>query len=341
MPGDEEFALSIYQALRAQGGGAAEEISAASGLDAEQSERGWRRLRALGLVQDHGGSVEPVEPDTALIRTMDAFHANAAERVRTAATLQNATQTLMTVYRPAVAREASQVEVEFLADRRRKDRALQELNGTTRKFADSLHPGPMPPAQVLEDSLGRDAEMIARGVRVRAIYPQSLLQSTRSARYLSDLSELGAEVRLVDHAPFDLLIMDHMVACLPANPDDPPRSMILIRGAALIRTYVAMYEDYWLRSTPYEHGLSGQGDGESDLTPQERVVIRLMSDGLSDDQIARKMGVHRRTVQRAVAKLMERLQASSRFEAGLKLAQDREYARALRPPMTRPSAPVR
>lgn len=144
MPGDEEFALSIYQALRAQGGGAAEEISAAAGLDAEQSERGWRRLRALGLVQDHGGSVEPVEPDTALIRTMDAFHANAAERVRTAATLQNATQTLMTVYRPTVAREASQVEVEFLVDRRRKDRALQELNGTTRKFADSLHPGPMP-----------------------------------------------------------------------------------------------------------------------------------------------------------------------------------------------------
>ena len=45
MPGDEEFALSIYQALRAQGSGAVAEISAAAGLDADQSERGWRRLR--------------------------------------------------------------------------------------------------------------------------------------------------------------------------------------------------------------------------------------------------------------------------------------------------------
>jgi DNA-binding NarL/FixJ family response regulator len=57
------------------------------------------------------------------------------------------------------------------------------------------------------------------------------------------------------------------------------------------------------------------------------VIIRLMASGLSDDQIARKLGVHRRTVQRAIAKLMERLNASSRFEAGLKLAGDAEFAK--------------
>jgi hypothetical protein len=43
-------------------------------------------------------------------------------------------------------------------------------------------------------------------------------------------------------------------------------------------------------------------------------------------------------VQRAVAKLMERLHASSRFEAGLKLAQDPAYAAVLRGPGSRGAA---
>jgi DNA-binding NarL/FixJ family response regulator len=109
--------------------------------------------------------------------------------------------------------------------------------------------------------------------------------------------------------------------------------MLLVRGSALIRVLVGFYEDLWLRAVPYEQAHTQDGASvAAQLTVQERTVVRLLAGGLSDDQIARKMGVHRRTVQRAVAKLMERLHASSRFEAGLKLAQDPAYAAALRGP---------
>jgi DNA-binding CsgD family transcriptional regulator len=343
MPGVEEHALALYQALRAGGGGDVREIGATAGLDEEQAERGWRRLDELGLLQYEEGAVEAVEPDMALVRTMDAYHANAAEQVLKATSLQRVTQALMTVYRPAVAYETSKVELEYLRDRRSKNGALAMLNATSQVSADSLHPGPMPPMRVLAESLQRDAEIIARGVRVRAMYPQALLQIPKYVRYLTDLSELGAEVRLIDHAPFDLLIQDRETACIPGDPDDPGESsMILVHSAALVRSIAAIYDDYWLRALPFETGSSGTAgaDGETELTAQERVVIRLMAGGLSDDQVARKMGVHRRTVQRAVAKLMERLQAGSRFEAGLKLAQDSEFARALRPGPARPPVPA-
>jgi DNA-binding CsgD family transcriptional regulator len=344
MPGVEEHAVALYQALRAGGGGDARAIGEMAGLDEEQAERGWRRLDELGLLQCKEGIVEAVEPDMALVRTMDAYHANAAEQVLKATSLQRVTQALMTVYRPAVAYESSRVELEYLRDRRSKDSALAMLNATSRVSADSLHPGPMPPMHMLAASLRLDAEMIGRGVRVRALYPQSLLQTPKYVRYLADLAELGAEVRLIDHAPFDLLIQDRQTACLPVDPDDPGKSsMILVHSAALVQSIASIYDDYWLRALPFEvnpPGASG-ADGETELTAQERVVIRLLAGGLSDDQIARKMGVHRRTVQRAVAKLMERLQASSRFEAGLKLAQDSEFARALRPGPARPSVPSR
>jgi DNA-binding CsgD family transcriptional regulator len=195
---------------------------------------------------------------------------------------------------------------------------------------------------MLAGSLREDAKLIDRGVQVRAIYPHALLQNAKYARYLHDLSELGAEVRLLGHAPCDLLIFDRTFASLPADPADRDGGAILmIRGSALAASYLAFYEDFWLRAVPYEKAAGNGPPSGAELTPQERTVIRLMAGGLTDDQIARKMGVHRRTVQRAVSKLMERLHASSRFEAGLKLAQDPEFARTLRgapsaqPPSTR------
>ena len=330
MPGDEEVALAIYQALRAQGGiSSEEELCKAAGVDADQARRGRRRLHELGLVQVVDGVLEPVEPDTALVRTMDAYHANAAEQVRNATALQQLTQSLMTLYRPAVTRDASQVEVEYIVDRRRKDRTLVALETTTQRSVDAMHPGPMPSAQVLETSLERDVDTMERGVRLRAIYPLALLQSSRYSGYLQDLHDAGVDVRLLDHAPLDMIVHDRTAVCLPADPDHPGMAMLVVRGVALIRAYSAFYDDFWLRAVPWTTAQNGAG--ATGLTLQERAVIRLMAGGLSDDQIARKMGVHRRTVQRAVAKLMERLNASSRFEAGLKLGQDPELVKALRP----------
>jgi DNA-binding CsgD family transcriptional regulator/DNA-binding Lrp family transcriptional regulator len=329
MQGDEEPALTLYQALRAQGTAASEqdhELGRAAGLDPDQVERALARLRRLGLVRGDGA---PVEPDAALVTTMAAYQAHTAEQARNAVAFRELADSLLSVYRPAVAREASQVEVEYITGRPRKERALNGLNTLTRETCDSMHPGPMPPMEVLERSLRRDAAMIERGVRIRCLYPRAPLQGARYTAYLRELTGLGAQVRLIDHAPCDLLIRDGMTACLPADPQNAAESaMLLIQGAALVTTLSAVYEDYWLRATPYEQAVAGEPcSRETELSGQERVVIRLMAGGLSDDQIARKMGISRRTVQRAVTKLMARLQATSRFEAGLKLAQDPEFTR--------------
>jgi DNA-binding CsgD family transcriptional regulator len=334
MPGDDELALTVYQALRAHGSFASEaELGRAAGVGAEEARRGRLRLEDLGLLQQGDGLLEPVDPETALLRTMTAYQTSAAQQASTAAALQQLTESLMSVYRPAVAAEAAQVEVAYLTDRRHKDRTMTELAGTSRHRVDSMHPGPMPSPPVLEDSLRRDAQMRERRVRLRSIYPLSLLQSPRHVGYLERLSDLGAEVRLLDHAPCDLVIHDGEAACVPSDPGSPGGPMLLVRGSALIRVLVGFYEDLWLRAVPYEQAHTQDGASvAAQLTVQERTVVRLLAGGLSDDQIARKMGVHRRTVQRAVAKLMERLHASSRFEAGLKLAQDPAYAAALRGP---------
>ncbi|SDK53829.1 helix-turn-helix domain-containing protein [Nonomuraea jiangxiensis] len=64
------------------------------------------------------------------------------------------------------------------------------------------------------------------------------------------------------------------------------------------------------------HSLSG-----SPLSPREWQVLQLLAQGCTDEAVARNLGVSLRTVRRITADLMERLDARSRFQAGLKAAR--------------------
>jgi DNA-binding CsgD family transcriptional regulator len=336
-PREDLVALALYQALRRLGGGSPEAIRAAAGLNAAQAKRGWQRLEQLRLVRANGVAVEAVEPDAALMKATEAYRENAAEQVRNATELQQATDALVTVYRPAVARDDVEVAVEHFGDIRRKKQIFDNLTASSQISIDTIHPGPMPPMVVLEASLRQDRAQVARGVVLRNIYPMSLLQTPKHARYLHRLAELGSQLRLIDHAPHDLLIFDGVAACLTADPAEPRQAMTVVRGTTLLRNYVAMYEDLWLRAVPLAEMTAAPPPGEEPEsgTAQERNIVRLLTLGLSDDQIARRLGVSRRTVQRAIARLMDRLGATSRFEAGLKLAQTPEFAKAYRLPAPR------
>ncbi|WP_327289420.1 helix-turn-helix transcriptional regulator [Streptomyces sp. NBC_01198] len=323
---DEDAALALYEMLRTKGGIPSDDLYSAAGLDDAHNGRGWRRLNELGLVQIREGVAEAIDPDAALARAMDQYQINATEQLRSGVRLQRVTEALLSVYRPAVQRETSEVLVEFITEPRRKQRTRLDLSDAARTSCGSMHPGPMPSIEVLEASLEHDRTIMARGVRSRAIYPMSCLHSPKYARYLHTLADSGVELRLVDHAPFDMLTFDRDAAVLAADPERPSEAVIVIRGTALIRSFLAVYEDCWLRGLTLARATASTAE-DSEITGQERVIIRLMADGLSDDQIARKLGVHRRTVQRAIAKLMERLNATSRFEAGLKLANDAEFAK--------------
>ncbi|SFE26449.1 regulatory protein, luxR family [Actinacidiphila alni] len=328
---DIESAVAIYTAVAMRGGSARAGESGAgglgemAGLDDERLAAGLRTLTAMGLIRRVDGRIETVDPDAALAVAMDTYLGTAAAQLRNAAALSETTQALLTVFRPVVARLQEQVDVQHFEDPESRQSSVADIEASARETMDSLHPGPMPPDMaVLDKALVGDMAMIRRGVRVRALYLRSQLRVPKYAKYLHDLSDAGVNVRLVDHAAHDLLVMDRHTVVLPGIPHEHATSMTLVRGAVLARSYAALYEDYWLRAAPLSAVArpdSGDGPDGLGLTDQERSIIRLMANGCSDDRIARTLGVARRTVQRVMTKLMERLQVSSRFEVGLKLAQ--------------------
>jgi two-component system nitrate/nitrite response regulator NarL len=57
------------------------------------------------------------------------------------------------------------------------------------------------------------------------------------------------------------------------------------------------------------------GDGRSDLTPRELEVLRLISDGLSNQQIADHLVIEVGTVKNHVHSILQKLEVKSRQEA--------------------------
>jgi DNA-binding CsgD family transcriptional regulator len=315
----EDIGLALYQALRANGSTPPDKAAAGLGLTEAEAAMGWSELRKLGLIRPgrFPEEVDSVEPDTALVNLLvRQREALQSQRDALSAIVRDA-ESLMERYRPAVLRETADIEVELVSGDNRKRQLINDFNARISSSTGSMHPGPLPPAEVLVHSLAADAALIERGIKVRAIYGQSINSAPRQRKYLTELGATGVEVRLAPQVPFDLLIADAHSAILTANPDNPAEAIIVVRGAALIRSYIALYEDCWLRSVPYSAKSSGGFDTDTELTEQHRTTMRLLANGLTDERIARKLGVSLRTVSRLVSEIMRYLQADSRFQAGV------------------------
>jgi DNA-binding NarL/FixJ family response regulator len=75
-------------------------------------------------------------------------------------------------------------------------------------------------------------------------------------------------------------------------------------------------DQLWANSSP-----GTRRQHPADQTPRHHKVLRLLADGLTDDAIARQVGVSVRTVRNDMAAAMLSLDARSRFQAGVRAAQ--------------------
>ncbi|WP_435173047.1 LuxR C-terminal-related transcriptional regulator [Actinacidiphila sp. bgisy145] len=316
-PGATAFAL--YQWLLGNGSAEPTEIATQLDLSAQDAEAGWQELRSLGLVRQswHPGKVDSVEPDTALIRLLNRQRDTLRAQSEELASIVQAADTLIERYRPVVSHEPAEVEVEILTGHARRREFVRDFDATVTEVVSSMHPGPLPPPEYLENSLNSDRAFIEKNIRVRALYGQSVNSGPRQRKYLTDLAAAGAEVRLIPAVPFDLLVADEHTALTRADPSDPNGPAVVIRGPVLVRSYLAMYEDCWLRSVPYATKATVGDDPGRELTEQHRTTLRLLANGLTDERIARKLGVSLRTVSRLVSEVMRYLEAESRFQAGV------------------------
>lgn len=168
-----------------------------------------------------------------------------------------------------------------------------------------------------------EAEMLRTGIRYRVIYDTAGLESFHQMR--SDLEEsmaLGEEARVLTNTPTKLIIIDDRIAMIPLEPASASLvSMIVVHPSGLLDALCSLFEDLWRRSLPLTLPEPGQRAGTGHLpdrpTDDELRLLNLLATGITDDAIAKHLGVSHRTVQRRLRALLDRLDAETRFQAGL------------------------
>jgi DNA-binding CsgD family transcriptional regulator len=158
-----------------------------------------------------------------------------------------------------------------------------------------------------------DMELLRRGVRMRTVYLDSVCNSPHTVAYAEWLAERGGEVRTVPSLPVRMVIVDRDTAVIPVEAEDARQAAVVLTGHGTLTALCALFESVWMSAV-------GLGDvqkrDDSGLSAQERDVLDFLYRGLTDDAIAKRLGVSPRTSRRVANDMMERLGARSRFQAG-------------------------
>lgn len=180
------------------------------------------------------------------------------------------------------------------------------------------------PTESLEAAKPLDSAVLERGVRVRYIYLDSVRNDGATTAYAQWLTQRGGQVRTVPHLPTRLLIYDRALAIAPVNPQVADTAAIALEDLGVVSSLQTLFERTWEQASPLGEDRTRDAHG---LTAQERAVLKLLARGFTDEMIARKLAVSVRTVRRMTASLMTRLNAGSRFQAGV-LAVTRNWLRS-------------
>ncbi|GGV06614.1 hypothetical protein GCM10010502_72050 [Kitasatospora aureofaciens] len=162
------------------------------------------------------------------------------------------------------------------------------------------------------------AEVVDRGVRVRAVGPENL-DDPACGGSADRMAALGVELLAVNQPPLWMAVADRDAAIVPTDPLAEQSGWVFLRGVAPVAACRLLFEQLWEQGRELKPS-DGSGD-DSGPDRREREVLRLLAEGLTDEAIAARTGLSVRTNRRTIADLMARLGARSRFQAGAEAAR--------------------
>lgn len=177
-----------------------------------------------------------------------------------------------------------------------------------------------PPYLATGVAMPNDAELtsLARGVSYRAIYHPDALADTDAVDHMRRCVAAGEQARVLAGAGPKLMIADRRVALLlESNTAPDSAARLLVRESALLDLIVERFEHMWSAAVPVDGDASGEA-AEVGVSERDRQLLALLAAGMKDRTIARTLGVTERTVGRRVTELMQRLDADTRFRAGVR-----------------------
>ncbi|MEH0936735.1 LuxR C-terminal-related transcriptional regulator [Micromonospora psammae] len=270
-------------------------------------------LAGLALIRldGPGGVARAVRPQTGLAALLTKVEADIAVRQRQIETVRT------TIADLAMTHEQQEVVIRLEGIEAVRER-LAELARTATTECLSFTPGGAQPADTLQSEAPLNAAALERTVRIRNVYQDSFRNDPATLAHARRMAALGSESRTAPTLPMRLVIVDRSIALTPIDPRQPRLGALELRSPGIVAGLLALFEQVWQQGTPFGHR-----PGTPSTTPgaQERALLRLFAAGHTDESAARQLGVSARSVQRLMNALTDRLQANSRFQAGVEAAR--------------------
>lgn len=159
---------------------------------------------------------------------------------------------------------------------------------------------------------------LERGIDLRVIYPPTLLIHPIVRQNVAQQLEAGAKVRTTPAPTIQMFLCDGRSAVLTRSARSGARHAVLVGESMLVGVLYMLFDAWWAEAkeaAPYLTDSSASPLAE--VSCEERVLLQLLGDGLTDETVAHQLGVSVRTVRRRVATLLRQLKADSRFQAGV------------------------
>lgn len=167
-----------------------------------------------------------------------------------------------------------------------------------------------------DDFLRRCPNLSERGVRIRVICPHRSRADLITRIAINDLHTCGVTVRTVGHVPRAAVIVDRSLAVLLGHTNGEATAS-RVRDAGVVHFLLDVFDHLWDVAAPLDAAESGYAEATDDL---RQTIASLMANGLTDEVLARKLGMSVRSCRRHIAALLRDLDAVSRFQAGVRAA---------------------
>ncbi|MFJ3880222.1 helix-turn-helix domain-containing protein [Streptomyces sp. NPDC090077] len=311
----------LYRAMLAHPDDGIAALSQRLGLPEDTLRHCLDRLSSLALVRPSGQAdsafrvMGPEQAMNLLLARQQAELAAHQERVESA----RAAAAQLVAECSALRGPATGIRVEQLTGAQEIRARLARLAADVEHEIMTFAPGGAHTDSDLEASRAPNAALLERGVVMRTIYLDSVRNHQPTLRHVDWLHQHGGQVRTAPSLPIRMIIADRNEAVLPMDTADAQSGAVVLTGQGISTALCELFESTWQAASPLGPTVERDTNG---LTRQHHEALRLLAQGLTDQAIAKRLGVSSRTARRFAAELMEALGARSRFAAGVQAVQN-------------------
>lgn len=302
----------VYAYLLAAGPANLADIAAALSVARDEVDAAIARLSEVGLIGLAGedGALAPISP----VAGLDLLARERESELRQA---QVAANLAFDTFRRTVWPQDTDGLIEIVKGVEMRDRIRQvEANATT-----EIQRFDSPPYHTAGHLNQMEFDNLAAGVRYRVVYAKAAIEVPGYyEENVQPCIAAGEQARVLPSVPVKLSIVDQRIALVSLSivQAEVNRSLVIVYPSALLSALTGLFEIAWRAALPMHVGKRSP----SSLRPVEKQVLELLAMGLTDETIADRLGVSRRTLTRHVERLMSRAGVDGRFQLGLYAARN-------------------